>query len=318
MNKRATTSPLRVIFMGSPAFAVPTLQALIDSPHELVCVYTQPPRPAQRGHKEMPTAIHSLAAEHAIPVRTPTRLKDEALHELRATTCDVIVVVAYGLLLPQPVLNHAPCVNIHPSALPRWRGPAPLHHTILSGDTTTEVCIMQLDVGMDTGPVYTRTPIRIGANETTGELHDRLAPVGAAALLDVLDNFEAATPTPQPAEGVTIAPKVSKAMCPINWQKSAQEIHNHIRGLHPFPVATCRYENQTIRMHKAALIDTSADTVTPADVGTITNITPAGITVTCGDNSSILLTHLQRAGKAVMPASAFIRGCPLSVGNKFC
>jgi methionyl-tRNA formyltransferase len=300
---------MKLIFMGTPAFALPSLQALLESTHDIVCVYTQPPRPAGRGKKLSPSPIQNLAEEHNIPVRTPRRLRDEALEELRATPCDAIVVVAYGLLLPQPALDHAPCLNVHPSALPRWRGPAPIQHTLLAGDKTTEICIMQLDAGMDTGPVYQCEQFMVQRDDTYGDLHDKLAKYGALMLVDVLDHFTSAVATPQPNEGITLAPKITPDMRSINWKNPAGQVHNHIRALSPTPGATCRHGPTTLKILRSTFC------FEEGAVGEILNIEDDGIVVGCGEKSVKLLT-LQRPGKQAMAAGEFTKGYPLQMGDK--
>lgn len=299
---------MRLIFMGSPDFAIPSLQALLESEHDIVCVYTQPPRPAGRGQKMRNTPIHDLAQKHGLEVRTPKRLRNQALEELQATECDAIAVVAYGLLLPKGVLQHAPCLNVHPSALPRWRGPAPLQHTVLNGDPTTEVCIMQLDEGMDTGPVYRRESFAVGADETVGELHDRLSKEGGRMLRHVLDDFAHQTAQKQPEEGVCIAPKITPDMRPIDWAKPAQDVHNHIRGMSPFPSATSHHGETPLKILKSHLTQGSGKP------GTILKAGKNDIVVACGEGA-VCLTKLQRPGKQAMDAQAFLQGYPLHIGD---
>lgn len=299
---------MKLIFMGSPAFALPALEALIASNHEIICAYTQPPRPAGRGKKLTPTAVHTRAEAAGIEVRHPARLKDEALNELLATPCDAIVVVAYGLLLPQAVLNHAPCINIHPSALPRWRGPAPLQHTLLAGDETSEVCIMQLELGMDTGPVYSRTPLPFTENTTLGELHDTAANIGATALLNVLKNWPQ-TPTPQPLAGVTLAPKITKEMRAIDWRKPTIDIHNHIRGMSPFPAATATYNGETWKILRSQIVPGSGQ---PGEILSANGT----LIIACG-TGAVRILELQRPGKQAQTVDEFLKGVPLTAGACF-
>lgn len=295
---------MNIIFMGSPDFACPTLQKLIDSPHNIVAVYAQPPRPAGRGQQPRKTAVHQLADAHNIPVHTPLKLRDDALATLQATPCDAIVVVAYGLLLPQAVLDHAPCLNLHPSTLPRWRGAAPLQHTLLHGDTTTDICIMKLDIGMDTGPVYARNSMDVPEDMTLGELHDITATKGADMMLDVLNNLTHLTPTPQEERGMTLAHKISPNMRPIDWAQPATIIHNHIRGLTPRPAATTSYNGDTWKI----LGSTISSEETKAKAGTILRADATGIAVACADNSVINLTILQRPSKKPLSVEVFLRG----------
>ena len=299
---------MRIIFMGSPDFAIPTLEALLESVHDVVCVYTQPPRSAGRGKKLRPTQVHVMAEEAGVEVRYPARLKNEALDELFATDCDVIVVVAYGLLLPLAILNYKICLNIHPSSLPRWRGPAPLQHTVMAGDKTTEICVMQLDEGMYTGPVDKRLAVEVGENETVGHLYDRAAMLGADVLMDVLDELGMLKPVIQSEEGVIIAPKITSDMRPVDWGKSAQEVHNHIRGMSSFPSATCKHGDEVLKLLESRIVGGNGK------VGEVISVTKEGITVACGEGA-VSLKALQRAGKKAMGVEDFIKGYSILVGE---
>ncbi len=238
---------MKIIFMGSPEFACPALSALIKSEHQVVGVFSQPPKKAGRGQKINQTPVHKLAEENNIPVHTPIKLLDEDVAILKNYAPDIIVVAAYGLILPESVLNVAPCINIHPSALPRWRGAAPLNYTILKGDKTTDVCIMAMEKGLDTGDVYTRKQYAINDNETAGELHDRLAVEGAKLLLKTLENWGNITPVPQsrsalePTYAHKFKPEELAKIRTLDFNKSAQEVHNQIRGLSPWPGATATH-----------------------------------------------------------------------------
>lgn len=293
----------KIIFMGSPAFALPSLRALIESDFDIVAVYSQPPRPAGRGKKRTPTPIHQLAEAHGIPIFTPEKLSREEAEKITELRPDFICVAAYGLLLPEYVLEIAPCLNVHPSALPRWRGAAPIQHTILSGDTTTDLCIMEMEKGLDTGPVYKRVPYDVGTNETAGELHDHMATEGAKHLLNVLENWPI-TPEPQPEEGVAYAHKITKDMCPINWTKSAQDIHNHIRGLSPFPGATTLHGDVRLKVLGSILSAKTTDLPAGQIISNVNN----GIDVACGDGHVLTLTQLQRPGKKPQEAKVFLQG----------
>src|SRR5579885_137893 len=223
-----TRAPLRLAFMGTPDFAVPILRALLAAGHDVVAVYTQPPRPAGRGHREQPSPVQRSAEAAGIPVRTPAKLDAAEQERFRALALDAAVVAAYGLLLPKPVLE-APrlgCLNVHASLLPRWRGAAPIQRAILAGDVETGVTIMQMDAGLDTGPVLLQRRVPIDRAMTSGALHDRLAALGAEALIEALREIEAGTsrPRPQPAEGVTYAPKISKTEALIDWRASALSV----------------------------------------------------------------------------------------------
>jgi methionyl-tRNA formyltransferase len=226
---------MRVIFMGTPDFSVPALRALAAR-HEVVCVYTQPPRPAGRGQQPRPSAVHLAADALGLPVRHPVRLREAgAQAEFAALNADVAVVVAYGLILPQAVLD-APrhgCLNIHASLLPRWRGAAPIHRAILEGDNETGICIMQMEAGLDTGPVLLRRATPIGEAETTGALHDRLSMMGAEMICAALDDLPALVPVPQPEDGITYAAKIDKSEARIEWSLPAARIARQINALSP-------------------------------------------------------------------------------------
>lgn len=299
--------------MGTPAFAVPTLQALLDSHHEVVAVYSQPPRPAGRGKKEQPSPIHLLAEKHAIPVLTPTSLKGaEVQAEFAAHGADAAIVVAYGLLLPEAILKACPmgCINVHPSALPRWRGAAPLACTLLAGDLETDICIMQMDKGLDTGDVLLRKTYALHENFTTGELHDWMSTEAAPLVLETLTGLQTGsiTPEPQSDEGVCYAPKIDKEDRPIDWTLPADMVHNHIRGLSPYPSATFEFGGETIKVLRSE----NAHTVSFAKAGTVMN---DQLSVACGDGGVVRLKTLQRAGKSAMSVDEFLRGFAIPKGS---
>ncbi len=228
--------------------------------HEIACVYTQPPRPAGRGKKDRPTPVHARAEALGLPVRHPARLKSpEDRAEFAALGADVAVVVAYGLILPQPVLD-APrhgCLNIHASLLPRWRGAAPIHRAIMAGDAESGVCIMQMEAGLDTGPVLLREATPIGAEETTAGLHDRLSEMGARLITDALSRLGTLVPAPQPEDGVTYAAKIDKAEARIDWSRPAEEVDRLIRGLSPFPGAWCEAAGERVKLLASRLAEGS-------------------------------------------------------------
>ncbi|WP_410219449.1 methionyl-tRNA formyltransferase [Paracoccus sp. (in: a-proteobacteria)] len=289
---------MRVIFMGTPAFSVPALQA-IAAVHEVVAVYTQPPRAAGRGQKARLSAVHAAADELGLPVRHPERLRNEAEHAaFAALDADVAVVVAYGLILPQAVLD-APrcgCLNIHASILPRWRGAAPIHRAILAGDPETGVAIMQMEAGLDTGPVLAEARTPIGPAETTADLHDRLSAMGATLIVDVLERL----PVParlQPDEGVTYAAKIDKAEARIDWTRPAAEIDRQIRGLSPFPGAWCEIAGERVKLLRSTLA---------AGKGHPGEVLP-GFVIACGEGA-IRILEAQRAGKRPMTAEELTRG----------
>ena len=289
---------MRVIFMGTPPFSVPALQA-IAARHEVVAVYSQPPRAAGRGQKPRPSAVHAAADDLGIAVRTPLRLRDPADQaEFAGLRADVAVVVAYGLILPQPVLD-APrlgCLNIHASLLPRWRGAAPIHRAIMAGDAETGVAIMQMEAGLDTGPVLACARTRIGAEETTADLHDRLSVMGADLIVDVLDRLPLPA-VPQPQDGVSYAAKIDKAEARVDWTRPAAEVDRLIRGLSPFPGAWCEVAGERVKLLRSRL---AAGRGAPGQV-------LAGFTIACGDGAVEVL-EAQRAGKNPMAAGDLLRG----------
>ena len=292
---------MRVIFMGTPDFSVPALRA-IAAAHEVVCVYTQPPREAGRGQKPRPGAVHLAAEDLGIPVRHPRSLKGEAEQaEFAALNADVAVVVAYGLILPQPVLD-APrlgCLNIHASILPRWRGAAPIHRAIMAGDAETGVAIMQMEAGLDTGPVLAEARTPITPDLTTADLHDRLAVMGAGLIVDVLARLPLPA-TPQPEDGVTYASKIDKSEARIDWTRPAEDIDRQIRGLSPFPGAWCEIAGERVKLLRSRLTDGSG---APGAV-------LEGFRIACG-TGAIEVLEAQRAGKRPMLAAEILRGLTL-------
>jgi methionyl-tRNA formyltransferase len=294
---------VRLIFMGTPDFAVPALEALVAAGHDVAAVYTQPPRAAGRGQKERPGPVQARATELGLPVRHPRTLKTaEAQEAFAALGAEIAVVVAYGLILPPPVLA-APargCLNIHASLLPRWRGAAPIHRAILAGDAETGICIMRMEAGLDTGPVLLRAATPIGAQETTADLHDRLAAMGAGLVVSALERIEELTPEPQPEHGVTYAAKIDKAEARIDWRRPAAEIDRQIRGLSPFPGAWCEIAGERVKLLRARVVDGAG---APGAV-------LEGFTVACGAGAVEVL-EVQRAGKRPMPAAEALRGFSL-------
>ena len=292
---------MRVIFMGTPDFSVPVLDALVEAGHEIAAVYCQPPRPAGRGQKERPTPVHARALELGLEVRHPTSLKSaEEQAAFAALEADIAVVVAYGLILPQAVLD-APrkgCLNIHASLLPRWRGAAPIHRAILSGDAETGVCIMQMEAGLDTGPVLLRAATPIGPEETTGELHDRLSALGASTIVEALARLDTLTPETQPEAGVTYAAKIDKAEAAIDWSRPAPELIRQINGLSPFPGAWVMWNGERLKLLAARAA---------SGQGTPGTVLDDALTIACG-TGALQLTRLQRAGKAAQAAAEFLRG----------
>ena len=300
---------MKIVFMGTPEFSVPVLQSLVDAGHEIVCVYCQPPRPAGRGKKDRPTPVHSRALELGLDVRHPTSLKSvEEQAEFDALNADVAVVVAYGLLLPQPVLD-APkfgCLNIHASLLPRWRGAAPIHRAIMSGDQKTGICIMQMEAGLDTGPVLLTAEMDIHPSDTTAILHDRLSEQGAGLIVEALDTLPNLHAVPQPSEGVTYAHKIDKSEARIDWSQSAIEVDRQIRGLSPFPGAWFQVGDDRIK----AL----ASEVAPNVSGPSGQVMSDDFVIACGSEAVRILTA-QRSGKSAQSAEIFLRGYPLVTGQ---
>ena len=300
---------MRVVFMGTPDFSVPVLDALHAAGHDIACVYCQPPRPAGRGKKDRPTPVHQRALALGLPVRHPERLKSpEEQAAFADLNADVAVVVAYGLILPQPVLD-APkhgCLNIHASLLPRWRGAAPIHRAIMAGDPETGVCIMQMEAGLDTGPVLLREATPIGAAETTGELHDRLSRMGAQLITQALDRIDDLVPEPQPEEGATYAAKIDKAEAAVDWTRPAEEISRQVRGLAPFPGAWTTHGGDRIKLLGAE----------PAEgQGAPGTLLDDRFTVACG-TGALRITRAQRAGKGAQDTATFLNGCPLPKGTQ--
>ena len=300
---------LRLAFMGTPEFALPTLRALLEAGHEIACVYTRAPRPAGRGQRERPSPVHAAALERGLAVRTPRTLKDaEEQRAFAALGLDCAVVVAYGLILPVPVLE-APrlgCVNLHASLLPRWRGAAPINRAILAGDRETGVAAMLMDAGLDTGPVLLEQRTPIGPDETAGDLHDRLAEMGAPLMVAALDGLAsgALVPRPQPTEGVTYAPKIEKSEARLDWRRPAVEVHRQIRGLSPYPGAWFEHAGARIKALRATLAE---------GAGAPGEALDDRLTIACGEGA-VRLTELQREGRAALPAESFLRGLPIPAG----
>ena len=300
---------MRIVFMGTPEFSVPVLDALVDAGHEVVCVYCQPPRPAGRGKKDRPSPVQARAEALGLPVRHPVSLKGaEAQEAFAALGAEVAVVVAYGLILPQAVLD-APergCLNIHASLLPRWRGAAPIHRAIMAGDAETGGCIMQMEAGLDTGPVLLRDALEIEAEETTAELHDRLSVLGARLIVEALAGLDGLEAKMQPEEGVTYAAKIDKAEARVDWTRPAAEVDRLIRGLAVFPGAWCEIGGERVKLLGSRLA---------AGAGAPGAVLDDALTVACGDGA-VRLLRLQRAGKGPQDAAEFLRGRPVPAGSR--
>ena len=302
---------LRLVFMGTPDFSVPTLLEIIGRGHEVAAVYTRAPKPGgRRGLELQETPVALVAHAHNIPVYTPTTLKTPEAQEIfRAHEADAAVVIAYGLLLPKAVLD-APklgCFNVHASLLPRWRGAAPINRAIMAGDAESGVGIMRMEEGLDTGPVALEARTPILPDMTAGELHDTLSAQGAKLMLEGLEKLErgALRLTQQPSEGVTYAAKIDKNETRIDWTKSAKQVHDHCHGLSPFPGAWCELNGARMRVLRTAQTSGSGKPGTTLD---------DKLTVACGDGA-LRIIELQIAGKKAMKADEFLRGTPLSAGS---
>ncbi|MCZ4266195.1 methionyl-tRNA formyltransferase [Erythrobacter sp. G21629-S1] len=298
---------MRIIFMGTPDFAVPTLQALVDAAHEVVCVYTQPPRPGGRRGKELtPTPVHQRASDLGIEVRHPKSLKSaEEQAAFAALHADVAVVAAYGLILPQAVLD-APehgCLNVHASILPRWRGAAPIHRSVMAGDNVTGVTIMQMEAGLDTGPMLAmaRTPIE---GKTTGELTEELAELGAQLMVGTLRDLKIHVPVAQDDADATYAAKIDKAEARIDWDRPAVEVVRHIHGLSPFPGGWFELDGQRVKLLRAEVVE---------GAGTPGEVLDERLAIACTEGA-IRPLELQRAGKPRMDLDTFLRGNAVAKG----
>jgi len=306
---------MRLAFMGTPDFSVAALDALVKAGHNIAAVYCQPPRAAGRGKKLRASPVHQRAEQLGLLVRHPTSLKTDAEQaEFAALQVDAAVVVAYGLILPQAILD-APkmgCINIHASLLPRWRGAAPIHRAIMAGDRETGVCIMQMDAGLDTGPVLARHAIDISADETTPSLHDTLAILGADMVVETLAHMAAGTAsaTPQPADGISYAHKIDKAEAAVDWAASAEEINAHIRALQPFPGAYSMLGDLRLKLLASEIVAQDHQ----AAPGSLIDA-QAGI-VACGSGALRLIT-VQKAGKAPMDWATFNNGFQAKEGAMF-
>lgn len=306
---------LRVVFMGTPDFALPTLTGIVGAGHEVVAAYAQPPRPAGRGMALRPAPVQLAAEQLDIPVFTPVSLRDDVeqkkFGEHRA---DVAVVVAYGLILPQPILD-APrlgAFNLHASLLPRWRGAAPIQRAIMAGDTETGVAVMRMDAGLDTGPVAMAEKILIGGDVTAGTLHDSLARLGADLMTRAIAALERdlLELTPQAEIGATYAAKIDKAETRIDWSRPSREVHNKIRGLSPFPCAWTELPTnngvERVKLLSSNLVDSTGAPGTVLDTE---------LTIACGDGA-VQISELKRSGGKAMPAAAFLRGQDVPVGTR--
>ena len=300
---------LRLAFMGTPDFAVPSLAGLIAAGHEVAAVYTQPPRPAGRGHRDRPTPVAAFAARHGLPVRWPVRLRAAATQaEFAALGLDLAVVVAYGLLLPKPILD-APrlgCINLHASLLPRWRGAGPIERAIQAGDTETGVTVMLMEEGLDTGPILTAERMPIAPDETGGSLAVKLAECGRRLLPEALADFAAGRlrPRPQPDEGVTYAAKLTRSEARLDWNKPAEALEREVRAFDPAPGSWFLQGEDRIKVLKARLAD---------GAGAPGTVLGPGLTMACG-SGALRLLKVQRPGRAAMSDEELLRGFPIPPG----
>ena len=303
---------MRLIFAGTPEFAAQALTAIIAAGHQVALVLTQPDRPAGRGMALQPSAVKKVALAHGIEVFQPSTLKDAAAQaKIAEIGAEVMVVAADGLILPQTVLDmpRFGCLNIHASLLPRWRGAAPIQRALLAGDAETGVCIMQMEAGLDTGPVLRREAFPIRTDDTAATLHDRLAELGATLIVEALAGLPLPA-EPQPAEGVTYAQKIEKAEAAVDWSQSAAELDRHIRAFNPFPGAQASFGGQTVKLWQAEPV------AGQGEIGTILAVDRSRIVVACGEGA-LAVGELQKAGGKRLPVQQFLAGHPLKVGDRF-
>ncbi len=304
---------MKAAFAGTPEFAAVALRALLAAGFEIPLVLTQPDRPAGRGQKLVASPVKQMALAHGIAVHQPEKLRDPATHQsLIDAAPDVLVVAAYGLILPQAVLDIPTqgCLNIHASLLPRWRGAAPIQRCLEAGDLETGVTIMQMEAGLDTGPMLLVESLKVGADETAASLHDRLAEQGGRLIVDALRRLDSFQPTLQPTEGVTYASKIDKAEAAIDWTQPATVIERRIRAFDPFPGCTTTLGDVTLKLWRAQLTEGNGQP------GEILAVAPAGITVACGEGA-LRLIELQKPGGRRLPSADFLAGFPLMVGQHF-
>ena len=303
---------MRLIFAGTPEFAALALQAIVAAGHDVALVLTQPDRPAGRGMALQPSPVKKLALEKGIEIFQPLTLKDVgAQAKIAAVGAEVMVVAAYGLILPQAVLDlpRFGCLNIHASLLPRWRGAAPIQRALLAGDAETGVCIMQMEAGLDTGPVLLREAFTITPDDTSATLHDRLAALGARLVVAALGKLPLPA-TPQVLEGVTYAQKIGKAEAVIDWSQSAAELDRHIRAFNPFPGAQAQFGGQTVKLWRATPVEGSGE------YGQILQVDRNRVVVACG-SGALAVSELQKAGGKRLAVREFLAGHPLKAGDRF-
>ena len=306
---------MKIIFMGTPEFAAPAVDSLIAAGHEIAAVFSQPDKPKGRGYAMTPPPVKVKALEHDIPVYQPNSMRDgEALKIFNEIQPDVAVVIAYGKILPKEILN-APkygCINVHASLLPKYRGAAPIQWSVINGESKTGVTTMLLDIGVDTGDMLMMSETEIQPDETAGELHDRLSVMGASLIVDTLSALENGEITPQKQDDSlsSHAPMLTKELCAVDWTKEAQTIHNQIRGLSPWPVATAIFEGKKLKLHRSALSEVRDEA---AKCGEIISLNP--LTVKCGGNTALELLEVQAEGKKRMKSEDYLRGHKIEVGT---
>ncbi len=307
---------MRTVFMGTPDFAVPCLQKLIDCGHEVSGVFTQPDKPQGRKMILTPPPVKQLALENGIPVYQPTKMKDgTALEMLKEANPELVIVVAYGKILPKEILEYPKygCINIHASLLPELRGAAPIQWSVINGFDKTGVTSMQMDEGLDTGDMLIKGEIEIGENDTAGEMHDKLSSLGADILEETINLLlkNELKPEKQDHDKFTYAPMLSKELSPIDWNLTAREVHNKIRGLCPWPSATAVLNGKKVKLHQSVISDRKG-----AGAGEIIE-TGKHLIVSCGDGNCIEILVIQAEGKKAMSAADYMRGNPLEAGDKF-
>ena len=305
---------MKIVFMGTPEFSVPCLKRLIEDKHEVKAVFTQPDKPKGRGHHMMPPPVKETALKYNIPVYQPQKLRNsDALDILTQINPELIIVVAYGQILPESILNLPKygCVNIHASLLPKYRGAAPIQWAVINGEKMSGVTSMQMEKGLDTGDMLLKAETQIGENETAGELHDKLSILGAQVMSDTIKMIESGTVCHEKQDDALscYASMLTKELCPIDWTKDAQTIHNQIRGLSPWPVATAKLNDEVFKIHSSVIIGKRG--------GQAGEIIESGkrLTVCCGDGNAIEIKQLQFQGKKAMNAADYMRGNPIKEGT---
>ena len=307
---------MRILFMGTPDFAVPSIRALVEAGHDVCGAFTQPDKPKNRGMKLQPTPVKEFCLEHDIPVFQPTKLRDgTALAQIEELAPELIVVAAYGRILPDEILDYPAkgCINVHSSLLPRYRGAAPINWAILNGDEVSGVTIMHMAAELDAGDIISQAETPIDPNETVEALHDRLADLGAKLLVDTVKEIAAGTAkrTPQETSQVTFAPMLSRELSPMDWTRPARELHDQVRGLIPWPAAVTELGGLRCKVFATKVCDEH----TGAEAGTVIKSDKKGLKIACGGGTVLEICELQPDGKKRMPANAFLLGKPIPEGS---